>query len=62
MKKPVWPIALITIGFGAMAVCIALVLTVKLGETAHMWALIGESVGVGLGSIGLGMFIATRRR
>lgn len=62
MKKPIWPLALIVIGFGLMAACIAIILSMSLSETAHLWAIIGESFGVGLGSIGLGMFIATRRR
>lgn len=62
MKKPLWPLALIIIGFGLMAVCIITILSADLGDTAHLWAIIGESFGVGLGSIGLGMLFASRRR
>jgi hypothetical protein len=62
MKKPLWPIAFIIAGYGLTAVCIAIILTTDLSENAHMWAIIGESFGVGVGSAGLGVLFATRRR
>lgn len=62
MKKPFWPLILIITGFGLMTACIMLILTAHLGDKAHILALVGESFGVGLGSIGIGMFIATRQR
>ena len=47
------------VGFGVMALCIALFFT-HLSDTAHLWATIFESIGVGVGGVGFGMFFFSR--
>jgi hypothetical protein len=62
MKNPKWPWALLIIGYGLLLVSILCMTGRNLSENAHMWATIGEGFGAGLGSVGLGMLVATRRR
>ena len=62
MKKPMWPIAFVIVGYGLTAACIITIMSADLSENAHMWAIIGESFGVGVGSAGLGVLIGSHRR
>lgn len=60
MKKT-WPLVLIVLGFGVALVSVLEVLKGNLSANAHTIAIVGESVGVGLGSIGLGALLFSRR-
>jgi hypothetical protein len=61
-KTQLVPIVLMTGGFGLMLVSIAAIAWGSLSDTAHAWAIILESFGMGLGGVGLGMFVALRKR
>lgn len=62
MKIVTWPFLLIIGGFGLMATCLAMISFATLTDGVHMWATIGENLGVGIGSIGIGGLISARRR
>ena len=62
MKQEKWPNVLMLCGFGAAAVCLGLLLFAHLSPSLQVVATIGESVAIGIGSIGLGGRITQARR
>lgn len=57
-----WPIVLMVCGFGAAAVLLGLLLFTDLSPSLAVVATIGENLGIGIGSIGVGSRIVESRR
>ena len=54
MRQEKWPNVLMLCGFGAAAVFLGLLLFATLSPSLHVVATIGESLAIGVGSIGIG--------
>ena len=62
MRQEKWPIVLMLCGFGVAAVCLGLLWFAHLSPSLQVVATIGESLAIGVGSIGLGGRITQARR
>jgi hypothetical protein len=62
MKNEIWPTTLMIGGFVAAIVFFALLLFAHLSSTTKVMLTIGQSIGIGVGSIGLGGYSTQARR
>jgi hypothetical protein len=62
LRKEMWPNVLMLCGFAAAAVFLGLLLFANLPPTLNVVATIGESISIGVGSIGIGSRITQARR
>jgi hypothetical protein len=62
MEDGKWTRVLMLCGFGVAAISLALLLFANLSSSATIIATIIESVGIGIGSIGLGGHITKNKR
>lgn len=62
MENKTWPSVLMICGFGVAAACLVFLLFTPLSSSANVAVSIGESLGIGIGSTGLGARIALAKR
>jgi hypothetical protein len=62
MKQEKWPIVLMVCGFGVAAVCLGLLWFAHLSPSLQVVATVGETIAIGVGSIGIGGQITRAKR